>query len=237
MLNKKQKIISCMTGTDGNLSILGTFQIIQDAITELMGALKIDGITAKEQYNAIWVYTKTRAKFYKKALWNQEIDVSCYISLISLAKMNIDVVAKDDFGNIVFIAKTELCALDITTQRIRKISTVGVNESMLTHLEPINLEFAKFDNLEMPILENVQVKSTNIDMSYHTNNIEYLRFILNTYTVAELEEKPISEIEIIFSNQSFENDILTIKKGKFTNKDLLTIDKADKTVIKCEIVY
>ena len=65
ILNKKQTISAFMTDTNSNLSIVGSFQIIQDAITELTGLLKIDGITAKEQYNSMWVFTKTVVKFYK----------------------------------------------------------------------------------------------------------------------------------------------------------------------------
>ena len=55
-----------MAGSDECLSILGTFQVVEDAITDLMGELKIDGVTAKEKYNAFWVFTKNRVKIFKK---------------------------------------------------------------------------------------------------------------------------------------------------------------------------
>lgn len=237
VLEKEQHINSAITDSKGELSVIGSFQILQDAITELMGRLNVDGFTARDKYNAIWVYTKSRIKFFKKVSWGTKITVSSFISYISLVKMNVDVRVLDEAGELVFYSRTELCALDITTQRIRKVSTVGIEADMVESLDQVEIAFARFDVLDLPLFERVRVRSTSIDMSHHTNNIEYLRFILNTYSVTELEKRPIREIELIYSNQSFENDILEIKKGEFKDKDLITIEKEDKTIIKCEILY
>ena len=237
VLEKEQHINSAITDSKGELSVIGSFQILQDAITELMGRLNVDGFTARDKYNAIWVYTKSRIKFFKKVSWGTKITVSSFISYISLVKMNVDVRVLDEAGELVFYSRTELCALDITTQRIRKVATVGIEADMVESLDQVEIAFARFDVLDLPLFERVRVRSTSIDMSHHTNNIEYLRFILNTYSVTKLEKRPIREIELIYSNQSFENDILEIKKGEFKDKDLITIEKEDKTIIKCEILY
>lgn len=237
IFEKRQVVNSSMSDTMGELSIIGSFQIVQDAITELMGQLKIDGFTAKEKYNAIWVYTKTRIKFFNKIKWNKNISVSCYISYISLVKMNLDVEVKDDFGQVIFHSRTEICALDLDTARIRKVSTVGVTQDMQECCAPIEINFAKFTDCDMPIVEQVRVRSTNIDFFHHTNNLEYIRLILNTYTVHELENKAIKEIEIAYVNQSFENDLLNVKKSSFADKDLIIIEKDDKIIVKCEILY
>ena len=237
IFEKSQIVNSSMADTKGELSIIGSFQIIQDAITELMGELKIDGFTAKEKYNAIWVYTKTRIKFFRKIKWNKEISISCYISYISLVKMNLDVEVKDSAGQKIFHSRTEICALDLDTARIRKVSTVGVTQDMQESCTPIEINFAKFADCDMPLIEQVRVRSTNIDFFHHTNNLEYIRLILNTYTVQELENREIKEIEIVYVNQSFENDVLDIKKSSFVDKDLIIIEKDEKIVVKCEIIY
>ena len=39
------KLNASMIGSDANLSVIGAFQIIEDAVTEFMGTRKIDGIT------------------------------------------------------------------------------------------------------------------------------------------------------------------------------------------------
>ena len=237
ILNKKQTISAFMTDTNSNLSIIGSFQIIQDAITELTGLLKIDGITAKEQYNSMWVFTKTVVKFYKNIVWNSEINVSCFISYISIAKMYLDVQVTDASGEKVLYSRTEACALDLETKRIKKLSAVGVDNTMLTENIQTDITFAPFDIVDLPLIDKVQIKYTNIDMSHHTNNIEYLRFILNTFSVKDIETKPIKEIEIVYSNQSFEGDILDIKKTTKEENDYILLEKDGKIVVKCKISH
>ena len=234
---KKQKVSTSMSGSNVCLSIFGIYQIIEDAICELMGELKIDGVTTKEKYNAFWVFIKNRVKIFRELKWNEEFVVSCFISYKSIAKMNIDVVAKTTKGELVFYSRVEECALDITTQRIRKLNTVGVDETMLAETALLDIQFCKFDYENLPIIEKVKVRSTNIDMSHHTNNLEYLRFVLNTYSVKELETKSVKEIEVIYANQSFENDALDVHKASLKDKDVIVLQKQDKPIIKCEILF
>ena len=234
---KNQRVSASMSCSDECLSTFGIFQIIEDSLTELTGELKIDGIIEKEKYNAFWVFTKTRVKIFKKFKWNEEFSVACFISSKSLAKIYFDVVAKNLKNELAFYARVEACALDYSSQRIRKLTTVGVDEQMLAETPPMEVEFCKFDYANLPTIEQVKVRSTNIDMSHHTNNLEYLRFILNTYSVKELEQRKIAEIEIIYASQSFENDLLNVKKLATNNKDVIVLEKEDKPVVKCEILF
>ena len=232
MIYTKKGIVSgSLIDTSTNLSVIGTFQIVEDALTELMGELKIDGITAKKLYNAMWVYTKNRIKFLKPLAWGENYSVESFVSLISLAKINIDTAIKDNNGEIVAYSKVELCALDLETGRIRKTATVGVDESIVKENSQIQIDFTKFEVFEMNKVESVVVRSTNIDFCHHCNNVEYLRFLLNTYSVAELENNPIREFEICYANQSFEGDTLDIFKMKNQDKDILIIQKEDKVII------
>lgn len=236
-MKKTLMVSASMLASDGRLSKVGCFQIIQDAITELMGELKIDGFTVKEKYNAFWVFTKTIAKFMKTITWKDKIIISSFISFISVAKMNIDVEIKDKSGEIAIYSRTEICALGAGSQKIMKLSQVGVDNTMLKSCEPIEMVFTKFDGSDLPIIDKVQIKYTNIDFSHHTNNLEYIRLIMNTYSVGEMESKQIREVKIIYSSQSYENDILNIRKVCGENKDLILIEKIENPVVKCEIVY
>lgn len=236
ILHKKQKVAASMSGSDECLSVFGIFQVVEDAITELTGELKIDGITEKEAYNAFWVFTKNRVKIFNRPKWNEEFNISCFISSKSLAKLNFDVLAKNAKNQLVFYARVEACALDYSTQRIRKLTTVGVGEDMCAEQPVMDVEFAKFNYTDLPLFETVRVRSTNIDMSHHTNNLEYLRFILNTYSVGELETRPIREIEVVYASQSFENDLLDVKK-LCAGKDIVLLENNSKPVIKCEILH
>lgn len=236
-LIKKQTLGASMSGSDGCLSAVGAFQIIEDAITEFMGDLKIDGITVMREYNAFWVFTKTHIKFLKKLAWNEEYTVTAFISSMSLARMYEDVKVSDTNGEVVLYARVELCALDMTAQKILKITTVGVEQSMLSDEVTEDIAFGKFPVLELPLVEQVQVRSTNIDRFQHTNNVEYIRFIFNTYSVHELESRTVKDIEIIYCGQSHESDVLDILKASDSDKDLIVLQADGKPITKCEIVF
>lgn len=225
-----------MTGTDG-LSLTGCFQIVQDAITEHMGRLKIDGVTVKQKYNAFWVFVKTKVKLLKRIDWGDNVTVSCFISNISLAKMHIDVQVKDKSKQTALYSRTEICALDIATQKIIKIASVGVKPSMAAKKRAADIAYSQFDDPDLPVVGNVRIKSTNIDFSHHTNNSEYIRLIRDTYTVAETEAKKVRETEINYVSQSYEGDVLDIKKASFADRDIIVLEKDGKPVVKCKITF
>ena len=235
-LVKTLRLSASMVASHECMSVTGAFQIIQDAVTECMGEMKIDGISVKQKHNAFWLFVKTRVKFFKRPGWGEEVTVCSFLSSMSLAKLYADVEVRDRSEDVVFYARVELCILDIPTQRIKKISSVGVDESMLTPATE-DITFGKFGNTELPLIEQVRVRSTNIDHSHHTNNLEYLRFIMNTYSVAEIENKTIKEMEINYVSQSYENDVLDVFKAHADNRDFIYLQKDGKPVIKCEIVF
>lgn len=236
-LIKKQKVGASMMDSNSVLSVVGAFEVVQDAVTEFMGELSIDGITVKRKYNAFWVFVRTRIKFLKRLVWGNEFTVKAFISSKSLAKMHIDVEARDGSGDVALYARVELCVLDIATQRILKIASVGVDETMQLGQATTEIAFGKFDSPNLTHFEQVKVRSTNIDFSHHTNNVEYVRFIMNTYSVRALEAKAVKEIEVVYVGQSYENDILDVYKTESKDKDYVVLQKDGKPVVKCEISF
>ncbi|MDE6411441.1 MAG: acyl-ACP thioesterase [Clostridia bacterium] len=233
---RKSVVGGDLIGFDTDLSVIGAFQIVENGVTELMAKLKIDGITAKKLYNAMWVYTKNRIKRIKPVHWGEEYTVESFITGFSLVKLNIETAIRNSKGEIAVYSKTELCALDLETGRIRKTSTVGVDDKIEKEQSLMEVAFTKFGDTAFSQAERAIVRSTNIDFCRHTNNVEYVRFMLNTYSVEELEKRPIREIEVCYVNQSFENDELQICKSSDHERDILKIKKEDKTVVDCEIL-
>lgn len=233
---KTQKLSAGMIGSDSSLSVMGAFGIVQDAVTEFMGELEIDGLSVKRKYNAFWVFVRSRIKFFKKLMWNDEYTVTAFFSHKSVAKIHIDVRVCDSSGADALYGRVELCVLDIATQRIKRIASVGVDESPAQQA-PIEIAFGKLDGFEPKFIEQVKIRSTNIDGSHHTNNLEYIRFIMNTYSVNELEAKAIKEMEVVYASQSYENDTLNVLKAAGNDIDYIELQKNSKPVIKCEIVF
>ncbi len=236
LLIKHSKVSSVNTDPMANLSVTGIFEIVEEAITELMGELKIDGITSKREYNAVWVFAKSRIRLLKSIAWNEEYSVVSFISKISHAAIYIDVGIKNKFDELCAYSRAEVCALDMDTGKLRKVSTVGVDDSIETETPIADISFSRYNIKDLPDIEEVKIRYTCIDYAGHTNNKEYIRFMLNTYSVREMASRPIREMEVVFLNQSYENDILTVRKKCCANKDILVLQKDDKVIVKGEIV-
>ena len=237
MIYKKQQIISSNYLTpDVKLSELAIFQIVESAITECMSAQHIDGKTIKIKYNAFWVFTKNKVLILNKANWLDTVTVECFISSKSAAKLCIDTAIKNSDGVIIAYSRCEMCPLDGATGQILRVTAVGVGEEIVVESAQMAVTFDKIDATDLPTVDEVTVRSTNIDMSRHANNVEYLRFIFNTYSVEDILARPISEVEVNYVNQSYEGDKLSVHKSSTDDCDLFAITKSDATILKCKIV-
>lgn len=235
-LIKHEKVNSCMTDPLANLSVIGCFQIAEETVTELMGKLKIDGITVKKAYNAVWVFAKSKLKVISNIAWNEQYTVVGFISKVTHVSIDIDVEIKNKSDELCAYLRVELCALDLQSGKIRRVSTVGVDDSIQAETPETAISFSKFDAENLPEVAQVKIKYTNIDISGHTNNKEYIRFALNTFSIQELTIYPIEELDIVYVNQTYENDDLTILKSSDREGNIVAIRKYDKLIAKCKIV-
>lgn len=236
-LTKKQKVSASTTDSLANMSVVGIYQTVEDAVTELLGELGFDNIVMKKKYDTIWVFSKSRISIFENIAWNETFYSTCFISSITHATVNVDIAIKSKSEELCAYSRVEMCALDLQTERLKRISAIGIADRIMPEKPEIDMAFTRFDRGELPEYGQVQVKYTSIDFSRHTNNIEYVRFMLNTYSVRELETRPVKEMEILYANQSFEGDVLTIHRGSLGGKDVFLLQKEAKVVARGEIVF
>ncbi len=217
------------------LSLLGYFSYIEDAVTELMGDLAIDGLTTLKKYNALWVFTRHRVKLHTPLVWRQPFTLTAAITAHSAVRIDIDVIFTDKDGQKAAEARSQLCAVDLASGHPAKISAVGVRENMME--APLaEIHFSRPTGEAGELLEKVKVRSMSIDYGHHTNNIEYLRFLFNSYTAEELAAHTVKEVQIDFFSQSFAGDELSIYRTVSENTHSFTVKKEDQLVIHCDII-
>ena len=230
-LIKTDRLQYSLCDVNANLSILGAFQLIENANTEMMGILKLDGENCLRKYGGMWVYARNRIELRNKMHWLDEYTIECYISYIGGAKLKIDTVIK--IGDKIAVAsRAELCALDKETGRIRRTDTVGVDNKIIAELPETNVIFDGFHYTPSELVDNVVIRSSDIDFNKHTNNIAYVRYISNQYTTPERTKMPITAIEIQYANQTFEGDVLEIYRCQ---DNIFSIQTNGKTVVNCII--
>lgn len=104
----KRKVTGSMVDTKANLSLLGLCDVIVDTMSEMLGLLKLDGLYALKNYNAMWVISKNKIRIFDDAKWNEELEVESFISSTTLARITIDTVIKK-LDKIIAYSRIESC--------------------------------------------------------------------------------------------------------------------------------
>ena len=192
----------------GRLSVVGALTLIEDAVTATMAKMQIDGLTVRQKYGALMVFSKNHVRFLQPIVWQDPITVVCFVAMKSAARLNVDVCVKKA-GAIALYARTEVCAVDEQTGRIRRMETVGVGHQVRVVRAPYELTWTPLADADQA-LGTVTVRTSNIDYAGHTNNVEYIRLLLDTLTLDEWRGMAPRELQVAYLNQSFLGDQLAI---------------------------
>ena len=86
-------------------------------------------------------------------------------------------------------------------------------------------------------MDTIKVKSVDIDIYRHTNNIEYAKFVMATFQTVELDAINIIDFEIHYVSETKENDELKIYKKLINNAYIFVIKKDDNIVCKAKLDF
>lgn len=237
MILKKEAAVSAgVCDPNVRLAVSGAFDLLQDYLTEMLGEQSLDGVSLREKCGCAWIFTRNRVEIDRALSWKERYTAESFISSAKGAKMTVDTVFKDEKGMICVYSRVEMCALDLTAQKIRRIRDVGVTSDDCVETPQREINFSRLKHEGLQKVDSVKVKSEDIDFIRHTNNVSYIRYIMNTYTVKELSERPVRAIEVRYAGQTHEGDTLDILKAERDGKELFDIVLGDTVVVECEIV-
>ena len=217
---------------EARLSYLGAVQLAQNASSELLESMGIGGESTIERYGAQWVYMRNYTRLLRRPKWKDEILVESFLAGHNEARIYIDTAVRTPEGELLTYTRLEMVALDHETGSLRQTSTVGVARDAKVYPEQLPITLSRFRRSDLPEIGTVLVQSTNIDYLHHVNNVEYIRFLLNTYTVAELMERPITAIEVNYKNMAYEGDVISIRRERLEGADHYKLQKDDQVLVE-----
>lgn len=230
-----------MVDRTGHLGLVEFMNLNQDMITEFCGSVGSDNATLREKNNAAWIYTRTKVKFCKELpFWNTKTKVVSYVSSMSSIRLELETDLYDEGDNLLVAAKTEMCAIDFAERKIRKIDTIEFPKDVELMPSNVSEPFVKnrIDFESADLVYSQRVYASDTDFTHHTNNVRYVKFIMNTFDEAFYDEKAITEFEIQFVKESIEGDVLDVYKRKVADNEYgFMINKGNETIIKASMKY
>ena len=134
---------------------------------------------------------------------------------------------------------TEWVIIDATTRTLRKVETTSYpNDIDWITEKSIEEKFRRFkdDFTENDVVYKRLIRSGDIDVTHHTNNVTYITMLLDTFSVKELENMSLKEIEVSYINESFEGETLSIYRKKREDGTYFSIKKDDGKVVLMGII-
>lgn len=229
-LQKNIKIETSMCDNLSKLSIPSLFTIFMDLACEHAPMLGLGSDTLIPK-GLFWVAAKTKVKIHRKPEMLTEATACTWPEAPGRIRTNRYYTLSDQNG-VLAEGKTEWAIIDIKTGRPVKLSEV-YPENMV-HLEEkvCDLPFARikddFENCDS--LGTYTVRSTDIDIGQHMNNVAYIRALFGAFTCKELESLNFTDIDISFKNQCYEGETLSLLKKKAENGFEIGFIKQDGTV-------
>jgi acyl-ACP thioesterase len=186
-----------------------------------------------EKDNALWVISKTKIKINKLPLWNDEISIRTWPMGAEGVRCNRCYQIMKD-GEVYINGITEWVIIDATSRTLRKVETTSYpNDIDWIQKKSIEEKFRRFkdDFTEEDFVYKRLVRSGDIDVTHHTNNVTYITMLLDTFSVKELEAKQWNGIEVSYLNESFEGETLSIYRKEREDGYSFSIKKEDGKVV------
>ncbi len=231
----KTRVPFSQTGVSEGISVIGAAQMIEDNVCAFFAEFGKDSATLNAKYNAVWMFVKNKLRKLAVAKWNEKITIESFITRITAATVVVDTMIKNAAGETSVYARTEVCVIDLTSQRIRRIASVEFPEDMEIYPTEADFDFERFDTDGVSPVYGLNVPPASIDFCMHVNNVEYLRFILNASSVERELSAPIKEAEIHFLNQAREGERITVSEKETVCGTVYEIACDDKICARCKV--
>lgn len=229
------------TGLDNNaeLNTLYAIELAQNLMTEYFGNFKSDNLRLKKQDNALWVLSKTKVRFFNKAVWLDKLFARGYTIKNTALRTYIESVFRNQDNKLIFVALQENAVIDIETRKVRKISSISYPNDMEYEKPEKELTFEKLtsDFSEDDFIYNQKIFYTDIDFSNHTNNAVYIRHIINTYPSKFFSEHIVEDFEIHYLHETIEGDMLSVYKKEYDNYTEFLIKSGDSEVVRAKLSF
>lgn len=205
------------------------FEELADANAMRLG---IDQPTLRQRDNAFWVVRRIKFEFKSVVKDHDDVILKTWPSEPEILKCFRSYQILKNNNEPAVNAVAEWVILDKETRRLRKTDSIHYPDIQFITEKACTPTFKRFkDNFsEDDFVYEKKIRACDIDISRHTNNTKYCMMILDSFSVKELEDMTIKELEIHYEAESLEGDILCIYRKKFDEEWHFAIKRNSKVV-------
>ncbi len=218
---RPQLLHASYCNTQLRLDAYGAMRLFQDIAGEHALDLGVDFNSMLNKSNAFWVVTKIKIRFVQTPHLFEQGLMRTWPLAAKHGVCERCYTLETAEGGCVY-ARSEWVLLDADTHKLRRPESTCY---------PMHFNYCTELVLEEPYLRmrpNIadkkpymcrKILSTDMDMSQHTNNTQYARFILDCFSSDFFNRREPLELEIHFLKESREGEELSIYKNELSTED------------------
>lgn len=238
----KREFIISYTGLNNKakFNLVYAIELTQNMMTEYFESFKSDNLRINKLNSAIWVLTKTKLKFFNTAGWLDKLQGIGYTTKNTPIRSYTETIFHNQNNKMVFLAKQEYAIIDLLTRKPRKINTINYPSDMEYGKTYNDMQFVKLNEEfeEKDFVYNQKIYYPDIDFSGHTNNVMYVKFLLNTLSSEFINERKLDEFEIHYIHESVEGDVLSVYKKELENGCIkFLIKNNENEIVRASLTY
>lgn len=234
------KISSPVRASEVNTRMEISLPAICDLLQEAAGQhAKMGGVAYSDLIgkNLAWVLSRLGVKMFRYPKWNEEIIVETWVNGFNRLFSYRNFQLSDSEGNVIGIASTAWLLINVKTKRMQRFDGVMKNFEILEDKQ-VDITLGK-----IPKLNNITksmtttVKYSHLDMLKHVNNVQYLRWMLDSFDLDFLHENTPKEMHINFLAEAFYGDGLLLQQVQKEDEYLLNIQRGDKEICRASMRF
>lgn len=217
ILEKHLSIPASYTNAHAELSTAGAFTLLQDIAGEHAELMGVGFHDFKKKSNAFWIIVRTKVKIYRHPKIYEDVVLSTWPSKPAgvICNRNYSVTSKDN--EVLLVAKNEWAIIDANTHRLRRLNSTcyPVDEE---YCDKIALEepYTRIDQQPDPsdYVYSHRVRYSDTDHVHHTNNVSYVRILLDAFPSEFFKQNIIDSFEIKYIHESKEGEDIAVYSKK-----------------------
>lgn len=237
IFERNLKVDASLTDVNIRFGLLPALTVAQDNMCEYFRILGCDGITMIPVCNCFFVLVKSKIKFYNFATWLDEF--KAITQLVDKSKIRV-AVQTDFVANDKPLASCvhQMCAMDVTERTAKPVGATLMSADLQpTANTSLSFERMSFELENEDYVFSHKINVDNLDFYKHTNNLQYVRFMLSALSLEFMEKNVIDEYEIHYIAESRYNDELKLYRRIEGDKVLFQINKGDNCITKAVLTY
>ena len=204
-------ILPSMCDSNSRLSIPAAFDMFQDTATLHADHFDI-GPAGMNRRNYFWIISKTVMHIDRRPVMMDNVQARTWIQPADRAKCERDFALYSDGMELLHV-RSIWAVVSHDTGRIVPMAGLYPDDIVFDEPAPAGTEFTKIgrDFADAESIGEYTIRSVDIDLGGHMNNVNYIRAMLGCFDSGQIESMDIHDIEVQYISQSYEGEALDFR--------------------------